>query len=155
LVQGVVALMGDAAFVARPHVGMGVTKAMQDAIALTDAIAQFGATISALQHYEATRLPAGQRIVARGRRLGAYMQASASATSAPAREAMSVMQETAIDLDALAPPTGTPHSQSDSQTYSQTHDQMHSQTHRQPSTAPATDPVMRHDRQSAKTALAA
>ena len=31
---GRVALLGDAAFVARPHVGMGVTKAGDDAMAL-------------------------------------------------------------------------------------------------------------------------
>ena len=33
-----VALVGDAAFVARPHVGLGVTKAAGDAVALVDAI---------------------------------------------------------------------------------------------------------------------
>ena len=34
IAHGRVALMGDAAFVARPHVGMGVTKAAEDAMAL-------------------------------------------------------------------------------------------------------------------------
>ena len=38
LVFGRVALVGDAAFVARPHVGMGVTKAAGDAVALADAL---------------------------------------------------------------------------------------------------------------------
>ena len=38
LVFGRVALLGDAAFVARPHVGAGVTKAGQDAVCLADAI---------------------------------------------------------------------------------------------------------------------
>ncbi len=103
IVQGRVALMGDAAFVARPHVGMGVTKAMQDALALADAIDQHGASPQALQSYQALRLPAGQAVVARGRRLGAYMQATAQqASHTPARDAMTVMQETAIDCLALA-----------------------------------------------------
>src|SRR5262249_5090919 len=38
-VFGRVALLGDAAFVARPHVGAGVTKAALDAAALADAVA--------------------------------------------------------------------------------------------------------------------
>src|SRR5690606_30471686 len=33
-----VALIGDAAFVARPHVGAGVTKAAEDALALADSL---------------------------------------------------------------------------------------------------------------------
>jgi 2-polyprenyl-6-methoxyphenol hydroxylase-like FAD-dependent oxidoreductase len=32
------AILGDAAFVARPHVGMGVTKAALDAESLADAL---------------------------------------------------------------------------------------------------------------------
>lgn len=48
---GRIALMGDAAFVARPHVGMGVTKAAQDAMALTDCIATHGATADGLMAY--------------------------------------------------------------------------------------------------------
>jgi 2-polyprenyl-6-methoxyphenol hydroxylase-like FAD-dependent oxidoreductase len=68
------ALIGDAAFVARPHVGAGVAKAAQDAVALADALA--GAEVEqALQAFEAARIPVGKRIVARGRDLGAAMQA--------------------------------------------------------------------------------
>ena len=36
---GRVALAGDAAFVARPHIGAGVAKAADDALALADALA--------------------------------------------------------------------------------------------------------------------
>jgi 2-polyprenyl-6-methoxyphenol hydroxylase and related FAD-dependent oxidoreductases len=39
MVFGRVALLGDAAFVARPHVGAGVTKAALDAASLADATA--------------------------------------------------------------------------------------------------------------------
>jgi hypothetical protein len=56
-------LIGDAAFVARPHVGMGVTKAMQDALALEAGAAPHGATPQALQAYADIRAPAGQQVV--------------------------------------------------------------------------------------------
>ena len=93
--------MGDAAFVARPHVGMGVTKAAQDAQALAQSIAKFGATPAALQAYESLRLGAGQAVVQRGRQLGAYLQAKHphnEPASKPARDALGVMRSTAIDL---------------------------------------------------------
>lgn len=96
IVFGRVALMGDAAFVARPHVGMGVTKAGDDALALAEAIARHGATPQALRHYEAARLAPGRAVVERGRRLGAYLQARAQGRAAQ-REAIDVLRETAID----------------------------------------------------------
>lgn len=73
---GRVALVGDAAFVARPHVGMGVTKAAFDAQELADALAASGSNVtSALARYEEERRRFGNRIVARGRYLGAYVNA--------------------------------------------------------------------------------
>lgn len=111
-----IALMGDAAFVARPHVGMGVTKAAEDAMALTDCIALHGANAVALQAFEQLRLKPGQSAVERARRLGAYMQASASsgASGGPLeRDARAVMMETAIDLSLISPeskPEATPES---------------------------------------------
>ena len=74
---GRIALMGDASFVARPHVGMGVTKAAEDAMALTDCITQYGANAQGLLAYEQMRLGPGQRVVERARVLGAYIQSSA------------------------------------------------------------------------------
>ncbi len=96
-----VALMGDASFVARPHIGMGVTKAAQDAAALCDAIRQHGAGPLALQAYEQARLPQGRQAVARSRWLGAYMQAQTSGGGGEMaqRNAQDVLTETAIDLD--------------------------------------------------------
>jgi 2-polyprenyl-6-methoxyphenol hydroxylase-like FAD-dependent oxidoreductase len=96
-----IALMGDAAFVARPHIGMGVTKAAEDAMAMADSIAAHGATPQALLAFEQLRRPAGQAAVQRARRLGAYMQShtqpGATADSIE-RDAREVMMETAIDL---------------------------------------------------------
>lgn len=97
---GRVVLMGDAAFVARPHVGMGVTKAAQDAMVLADSIARCGATPDAAKAYQALRLPAGQAIVARGRQLGSYME-RCHLSDLP-RDEMQVLRETAIDLEVPA-----------------------------------------------------
>jgi 2-polyprenyl-6-methoxyphenol hydroxylase-like FAD-dependent oxidoreductase len=101
LVFNRVALMGDAAFVARPHVGMGVTKAAEDAIALNDSIRMHGATAAALGAFEAKRLPAGWAVVQRARQLGAYLQAQSQAGgNATSRDADAVLRDTAIDLGA-------------------------------------------------------
>ena len=95
---GRVVLMGDAAFVARPHVGMGVTKAAEDAIALTDCIEAHGATPDALHAFEQQRLAPCTAVVERGRMLGAYLQAQDKSSQTLERDARSVMQQTAIDL---------------------------------------------------------
>jgi 2-polyprenyl-6-methoxyphenol hydroxylase-like FAD-dependent oxidoreductase len=109
---GRVALLGDAAFVARPHVGMGVTKAAEDAMALTDSIAAHGATPQALQAYETMRLAPSQAVVQRARALGAYMQAQGqeqgTSSQTQQRDARSVMLETAIDLSRRTSGTSTP-----------------------------------------------
>lgn len=73
---GRVAIAGDAAFVARPHVGAGVSKAADDAAALVDALQQHDDVESALKAYEAARLPENNRIIEWARHLGAYLQAS-------------------------------------------------------------------------------
>lgn len=76
LVFGRVVLLGDAAFVARPHVGTGVTKAALDAALLADNLLACGSDLNtALKSYEAERLGYGRRLVARGRELGAYLEA--------------------------------------------------------------------------------
>lgn len=72
---GRVAILGDAAFVARPHVGAGVAKAAEDALALADLLAGGGDVAAALTRFDAARRPAGDRIIARARHLGAYVQA--------------------------------------------------------------------------------
>ena len=96
LSHGRVALLGDAAFVARPHVGMGVAKAADDAVALVQCITKFGATPQALLQYHAERQPTGQSVVERARGLGAYMQ-SGPRCARPPRRAEDVLHQTAID----------------------------------------------------------
>lgn len=104
LAFGRVALMGDAAFVARPHVGMGVAKAGDDALALVHAIASHGATPVALRAYERERQPAGQAAVERARWLGSYIQAPGEAAAArPRPDVQTLLNETAIDLGRARP----------------------------------------------------
>jgi 2-polyprenyl-6-methoxyphenol hydroxylase-like FAD-dependent oxidoreductase len=70
---GRVALLGDAASVARPHVAMGAIKAGQDAMALAAALASEPVE-AALVRYDARRRPAAEALVAESRRLGAYLE---------------------------------------------------------------------------------
>jgi len=70
--RGRVALAGDAACVARPHIGMGVTKAAADALALARLVP--GKPVeAALEMYAADREPAARRAYLAARRLGAYV----------------------------------------------------------------------------------
>jgi 2-polyprenyl-6-methoxyphenol hydroxylase-like FAD-dependent oxidoreductase len=73
---GRVAIVGDAAFVARPHVAAGVSKAADDAAALVGALLAEADVETALKRYEAARLPENYRIIERARHLGAYLQAT-------------------------------------------------------------------------------
>jgi 2-polyprenyl-6-methoxyphenol hydroxylase-like FAD-dependent oxidoreductase len=75
---GRVALIGDAAFVARPHVGAGVSKAADDAAALAEALDAQDVE-GALRRYESERLPENKKIIERARHLGAYLQATQTA----------------------------------------------------------------------------
>ena len=103
LAFGRIALLGDAAFVARPHVGMVVTKTAEDAQALVQALTAHDDLAAALDHYQTARLAVGKHIVARARALGAYMQAQIStpherAMAEKYRSAEVVMAETAVSL---------------------------------------------------------
>jgi 2-polyprenyl-6-methoxyphenol hydroxylase-like FAD-dependent oxidoreductase len=79
LAVGRVALVGDAAFVARPHVGAGVSKAADDAAALAAALDGDDDIETALRRYERHRLDENNRIIERARHLGAYLQATQNA----------------------------------------------------------------------------
>lgn len=100
-----IALMGDAAFVGRPHVGMGVTKAGDEAMVIAKHITALGATPAALKAYSDERLKLGQQVVARAQYLGRYMQAQGSKGNRDneklKRNADTVMAETAIDISEL------------------------------------------------------
>jgi 2-polyprenyl-6-methoxyphenol hydroxylase-like FAD-dependent oxidoreductase len=73
---GRVAVVGDAAFVARPHVAAGVSKAADDAAALAESLQTENTVEAALKGFETARLAQNHRIIERARHLGAYLQAS-------------------------------------------------------------------------------
>ena len=71
---GHAALIGDAAFVARPHVGVGVLKAAQDAAALARNLAECVSVPEALRRYEYERLQPNIDAVEFGRYLGSFIE---------------------------------------------------------------------------------
>lgn len=74
MADGRVALVGDAAFVARPHVGMGVTKAAGDARALAECLAASAGDVSAgLAVYTSQRAAIGRRAYDYARHLGEFL----------------------------------------------------------------------------------
>jgi 2-polyprenyl-6-methoxyphenol hydroxylase-like FAD-dependent oxidoreductase len=103
---GRVAIIGDAAFVARPHVAAGLSKAADDAAALAAAL-EADDVARALRQFEAARLPENRKIVERARHLGAYLQATRNAEaqerSAQHSIPQAVLTETAL-LDFLYAP---------------------------------------------------
>lgn len=94
LVYGRVALLGDSAFIARPHVASGVTKAALDAKCLADALATEPCVDAALARYERERVAYGADIVARARHLGRHLEETASGnTEAPEQIPEVVLRE--------------------------------------------------------------
>jgi 2-polyprenyl-6-methoxyphenol hydroxylase-like FAD-dependent oxidoreductase len=101
LAFGRVAILGDAAFVARPHVAAGVVKAAEDALALAEALDATADVEQALRTYETRRIGIGRRIIERARHLGAYLQAERRTLqerdfAARHRTVEAVMAETAV-----------------------------------------------------------
>lgn len=101
LAFGRVALIGDAAFVARPHVGAGVAKAWLDALALADALESSDDIETALKRFEAPRLEFGNHIVAHARKLGqglrvAFGDEAERRATEHYRRADVMMKETAV-----------------------------------------------------------
>lgn len=81
MVWGRVVLLGDAAFVARPHVAAGVTKAALDAACLADALAEADGIAAAFARYDRERVAWGQALVAHSRHLGTFIGAPAGSAA--------------------------------------------------------------------------
>jgi 2-polyprenyl-6-methoxyphenol hydroxylase-like FAD-dependent oxidoreductase len=73
IVFGRVAMVGDAAASARPHMGFGMAKAATDAQALAKHLDAHDDIDSALAAYNAERQPIGNTIVLHGRKLGCHL----------------------------------------------------------------------------------
>ena len=72
--QDRVALIGDAAFVARPHCGAGVSKAADDAASLATVLGANERIEHAIAAFSAERSKAGKAAVAWAAHLGSYFQ---------------------------------------------------------------------------------
>lgn len=103
--QGRVAVIGDAAFVARPHCGAGVSKAADDAAGLANALAANDGIETAIEAFSAERTKAGRAAVEWAAKLGSYFQMDASgyrrADYEPARPPVSpdfIVKHTGIEL---------------------------------------------------------
>ena len=73
MVDGRIGLLGDAAFVARPHLGAGTAKAAENALGLVAALGS-NETTAGLAQWEATQIGLGRQLVERSRRLGDLYQ---------------------------------------------------------------------------------
>ena len=97
---GRVAIIGDAAFVARPHVGAGVSKACDDALSARRRARRQTTSSRRCCAFEAQRLAVGRRIIERARHLGAYLQATQTeaerAHAGRYSTAQAVINETAL-----------------------------------------------------------
>ena len=112
MVFGRVAILGDAAFVARPHPGAGVTKAGQDAAELAAALQADDNILHALEQFDRARRAAGEIIVERARVMGASLAGHAAPrrpdfTCAFHQDSRAVLRETAT-LDFLRAGAASP-----------------------------------------------
>jgi 2-polyprenyl-6-methoxyphenol hydroxylase-like FAD-dependent oxidoreductase len=71
---GRVALIGDAAFLIRPHVGGGIAKAAADAAVLAAALDSEPNLAAALAAFAAERVAVAGKFIAQARRLGCYLR---------------------------------------------------------------------------------
>lgn len=75
MASGRVALVGDAAFAARPHAAAGSAKAAEDAFKLGEAVGKTGGdVVAALKEWEPGQLELGRRVLARTREAGRRVQ---------------------------------------------------------------------------------
>lgn len=72
--RGRITLVGDAAHPMTPNLGQGACQALEDAVALADALRDARDPVAALRRYEARRRPRANAIVRRSRAVGAVGQ---------------------------------------------------------------------------------
>ncbi|HEX6003145.1 MAG TPA: FAD-dependent monooxygenase [Burkholderiales bacterium] len=102
IVFGRVAMVGDAAANARPHMGFGVAKAGGDAQALARALRDHDDIDAALEAYNAERQPIGNVIVNHSRKLGTHL--GVNLRTAEDRRMHELLQSDAAMLDWIAVP---------------------------------------------------
>ncbi len=102
IVYGRVAMVGDAAANARPHMGFGMAKAGGDAQALARALRDHDDIDTALKAYNAERQPLGNTIVMHGRKLGTHM--GVNLKTEEDRKMHAYLQNDGAMLDSIAVP---------------------------------------------------
>jgi 2-polyprenyl-6-methoxyphenol hydroxylase-like FAD-dependent oxidoreductase len=101
LALGRAILIGDAAFVVRPHVGGGIVKAVEDAQALAAALDDHADVTAGLSAFETKRIGVGRRFVAQARRLGSYLKYQFDSEEERARAAYHAAPECVLAETAL------------------------------------------------------
>jgi 2-polyprenyl-6-methoxyphenol hydroxylase-like FAD-dependent oxidoreductase len=102
LVFGRVALVGDAASSARPHMGFGMAKAGCDAQALAEALGSHDDIDDGLAAYNRIRQPIGERIMLHGRKLGTHL--GVDLKTEEDRRMSALLQEPGAMMDWIAVP---------------------------------------------------
>jgi 2-polyprenyl-6-methoxyphenol hydroxylase-like FAD-dependent oxidoreductase len=99
---GRVAMIGDAAMNARPHMGFGMAKAACDAQALAKHLRNHEDTETALKAYDAERQPVGSQVVMHGRKVGTHL--GVDLRTEDDRRMHDLLQSDSAMLDRLAVP---------------------------------------------------
>jgi 2-polyprenyl-6-methoxyphenol hydroxylase-like FAD-dependent oxidoreductase len=102
IVFGRVAMVGDAAANARPHMGFGVAKAGGDAQALAAALRDHHDIDTALKAYNAERQPIGNTIILHSRKLGTHL--GVNLKTEEDRKMHALLQDDGAMLDWIAVP---------------------------------------------------
>jgi 2-polyprenyl-6-methoxyphenol hydroxylase-like FAD-dependent oxidoreductase len=101
-----VALVGDSAFVARPHVGQGVVKAAGDALAMVERLGANPDNVpQALREFSALRVPVGHLAVKMAQQMGAVIAPPSTEMAEWARyfaDPVNLIRETAVEIPGVA-----------------------------------------------------
>ena len=74
MAHGNIVMLGDAAFTARPHVAVGITKAVEDALVLAEELDKNANIAASLLSFSDVRSRENREWIDRSRKLGAYLQ---------------------------------------------------------------------------------
>jgi 2-polyprenyl-6-methoxyphenol hydroxylase-like FAD-dependent oxidoreductase len=101
-----VALVGDSAFVARPHVGQGVVKAAGDALAMVERLSANPDNVpQALREFSALRVPVGHLAVKMAQQMGAVIAPPTAEMTEWAHyfsDPVNLIRETAVEIPGVA-----------------------------------------------------
>lgn len=101
-----VALIGDSAFVARPHVGQGVVKAAGDALSMVEHLTRLPNDVpAALQAFSQQRVPVGHLAVKMAQQMGAVVappNEEMARWSTYFTDPVNLIRETAVEIPGVA-----------------------------------------------------